>query len=146
MKTVHFLKGAAISVLFSVTLIINAQETPVAPQITDQQREQIRQNIQKMKQMREEFKASLTQEQKDMLTDPRMMPADRERAFRKSLTDNQVKMLREKQQEMKMMRTRLETRLSDAERLRFRRMMIYNNFNNREVFRRARMRYWSRRI
>jgi hypothetical protein len=101
----------------------------------------LKNDLQKRKEIRDAFRATLTQEQKDMLTDPRMMKAERIKAFRASLTDQQVNMIKERQQQTKTDRIQFRSTLSDQQKMQFKRMAINRARMNKAFFIRARLRH-----
>jgi hypothetical protein len=83
---------------------------------TAQQKEMLKQRAEKKHAFHEAFKASVSQAQKDILSDPRVMPAERKKAFRASLTDEQVAMIKSQQADMKKMREEFRATLTPGQK------------------------------
>jgi hypothetical protein len=81
-----------------------------------QQKEMLKQRSAKKQAFREAFKATISQSQKDIMGDPRVMPADRKKAFRASLTDEQVAMIKSQQADMKKMREEFRATLTPEQK------------------------------
>ena len=83
---------------------------------TAQQKEMLKERAAKRHAFHEAFKASVSQAQKDILSDPRVIPAERKKAFRASLTDEQVTMIKLQQAEMKKMREEFRATLTPEQK------------------------------
>jgi len=111
------------------------QRTHMAkPLFTDDQKAMLKANRQKIKDMRDAFRATLTQAQKDILSDPRLIKIDRERAFRASFTDKQVKMIKARQQEVKADRVKFRSTLSEQQKMQLKRMAAIKNNKNQKGY------------
>jgi hypothetical protein len=80
------------------------------------QKEMLKQQAEKKQAFRQAFKATISPSQKDILDDPRVMPADRKKAFRASLTDQQVEMIKSQQADMKKMREEFRATLTPEQK------------------------------
>jgi hypothetical protein len=121
MKTI--IKSTGFGLLFILLLTGNvfSQELLKAPakgtgkgmlNLSDKQKEMLKLRAEKVKTFRAEFKSLISQKQKDILGDPRVMPAERMKAFRASLTDQQVAMIKSHREEMKNMRLEFRATLT----------------------------------
>jgi len=104
------------------------------PGLKEGQKAMLKKYLQKRIEIRETFKATLTQEQKNMLNDPRMMKTDRIKAFRASLTDQQVNMIKARQQEIKATKNQFRSTLSAQQKMQFKKMAANRGRMNRAVF------------
>lgn len=79
---------------------------------TDQQKEMLKQIMEKKKSFKTVFQQTVSKEQSDILEDPRLMPAERKKAYRASFTDKQVNLIKAHNAEIKKMREELRTSLT----------------------------------
>lgn len=122
MKTIIKLTTVGLLALILSGGYISGQEQSSAPLrragsgvagiLTAQQKGMLKQRTEKNQTFRKDFKASISQKQKDLLGDPRVMPAERKKAFRASLTDQQVIMIKAHREEMKKMREEFRATLT----------------------------------
>ena len=126
MKTIIRLTTIGILTLILSYGSVFGQEQPSAPVngngkwadgiFSAQQKEMLKQRAAKKQAFRKEFKATVSQTQKDILGDPRVMPADRKKSFRASLTDGQVAMIKSQQADMKKMREEFRATLTPEQK------------------------------
>lgn len=96
--------------------------------LTDNQKAMQKAYQQKRKEMREAFKTTISQDQKNILSDPRLVKADRIKKFRASLTDKQVSMIKARQQEVKTEKEQFRATLTDQQKMQLkRRAMMRGN-------------------
>ncbi len=100
------------------------------PILTESQKSMQKANQQKRKEMREAFKATISQNQKDILSDPRLVKADRIKKFRASLTDSQVSMIKARQQEVKTEKEQFRATLTDQQKMLLKRRAMTRNKTN----------------
>jgi hypothetical protein len=131
---------------FMVVILISgnvfAQQQPAPPPVpgnkkgmmmgrfSDQQKVMLKQESVKKKGFKEAFKASISQKQKDILADPRLIPADRQKQFRASFTDQQVSMIKSNKEEMKKMKAQFSQTLTPDQKIAMKRMKMGRNMNN----------------
>ncbi len=104
---------------------------------TTEQAAIIKANRAKQIEFRKAFKATFSKSQLDILTNPKLIKADREKAFRASLTDGQVKMIKANRESIKDQRNALKTSLTDQQKMKIKRMAIKRFQNRRIMFMRA---------
>jgi len=100
------------------------------PILTENQKTMQKTNQQKRKEMREAFKATISKDQKDILSDPRLVKADRIKKFRASLTDSQVSMIKARQQEVKTEKEQFRATLSDQQKMQLKKRAMVRNRTN----------------
>ena len=98
--------------------------------LTDNQKAMRKADQQKRKEMRESFKATISQDQKDILSDPRLVKADRVKKFRASLTDKQVSMIKARQQEVKTENEQFRATLTDQQKMQLKKRTMARNRTN----------------
>lgn len=98
-------------------------ETEIAG-LSVQQKEMLKMRREKKQVYMKDLRASITQEQWDILDDPRVMPEDRQRQFRASLTDSQVAMITSHKREMRLMREEFRATLTPAQRIAMRNAVV----------------------
>jgi vacuolar-type H+-ATPase subunit I/STV1 len=91
----------------------------------------LKNNLQKRKELRQAFKATITQDQKDILSDPRVMPAERMKSFRASFTDQQVSIIKSNRKEIKAMKDEFRSTLSAEQKIQLRKMAVKRGRMNR---------------
>ena len=96
----------------------------------------LKDDFQKRKELRQAFKATLSQDQKDLLSDPRLMPLDRIKSFRASLSDEQVSMIKADKDQIKAMKVEFRSTLSSEQKIQLRKMAVNRGRLNRSVFER----------
>jgi len=84
--------------------------------LSAQQKEMLKLRNEKKQSFRKAFKASISEKQRDILGDPRVMPAERQKAFRASLTDQQVEMIKTLRADMKSMREEFRATLTPTQK------------------------------
>ena len=98
--------------------------------LTDNQKAMQKANQEKRKVMKEAFKATVSQDQKDILSDPRLVKADRNKKFRASLTDKQVGMIKARQQEVKNENDQFRATLTDQQKMQLKKRALVRNRTN----------------
>ena len=88
----------------------------VAANFTDQQKEMLKQISEKKKSFKQEFQETVSQEQKDILEDPRLLPVERKKEFSASFTDEQVKMIKSHNAEIKKMREEIRASVTPEQK------------------------------
>ncbi len=114
--------------------------------LTAEQKAALKLNREKQIEFRNEFRQTLSGNQLDMLTNPRLTREARIKSFRESLSDNQVNLLKSNRKQIRVQNYNLRTTLTDQQRLRIRRMAIARAQQNRAIFFRARLRNRLNRI
>jgi hypothetical protein len=134
--------GLGLLALFLTTGNIFAQESSAIPgqgdrkgllNLSDQQKEMLKQRAEKIKALKEEFKSSVSQKQKDILEDPRVMPAERQKEFRASLTDSQVSMIKSHREEIKKMREQFRATLTPEQKAAIARIRMGRNLMKKKT-------------
>jgi hypothetical protein len=133
-STLSILLGVIITGSVAVAQDQSQTKTPVptknmkAQILTENQKAMQKAGQQKRKEMREAFKTTISQDQKDLLSDPRLVKADRIKKFRASLTDKQVSMIKARQQEVKAEKEQFRATLTDQQKIQLRqRSMMKGN-------------------
>ena len=102
-----------------------------------QQKEMLKLRVAKRQAFRKAFKATISQTQKDILGDPRVMPADRKKAFRASLTDEQVTMIKSQQTDMKKMREEFRATLTPEQKADLKKLYMSRKMKSGHVFKKG---------
>jgi hypothetical protein len=91
--------------------------------LSAKQKEMVKQRTEKMQIFRKDFRASISQKQKDIIGNPRIMPVERKKEFRASLTDQQVVMIKSHKEDIKKMREEFRKTLTPEQKAAFKKMI-----------------------
>lgn len=81
-----------------------------------QQKEMLKQRADLNLNFMKAFRSSISQKQKDILGDPRLIRSEREKEFRASLTDNQVSLIKNHRADIQKMRQEFRATLSPEQK------------------------------
>ena len=137
-----------ISVIFFVPNIICAQKDNAqgdkqgisGGKISSEQLALLKANRAKQIEFRNAFRETLSGNQLDILTDPRLTREAKIKSFRASLSDNQVSMIKSNARQVRAQKFEIRSTLSNRQRMQIKRMGINRALHNRVQFQRARRR------
>lgn len=141
MKTI--IKRGIISFMGILLLsnLVSGQETTVSVKnpstgnvkFTEEQKAMIKANRAKQVEFRNAFRKTLTSDQLNILSDPRLMRYDRIKSFRTSFTDAQVAMIRDHRKEMAAKRQLFRSTLTDIQKKQLKMMALNKKRMRRSV-------------
>jgi hypothetical protein len=137
-----------IFLIMLVATLISAAGTQA--QVTDNQLQQTRRlseeqlalikaNREKQIELRKEFRASLTEQQLNMLRNPDLSREFKIKNLRTSLSEQQTQMLRNNMRNKRIQRAEVMNTMSYQQRLMLRRMYMYRNMTGDNLFYRQRL-------
>lgn len=88
----------------------------IASILTQQQKDMLKLRAEKQAGFRKDFRASISDKQKEILENPRVMPYERQKEFRASLTDQQVDMIKNHRAEIKKMKEEFRATLTPEQK------------------------------
>jgi hypothetical protein len=96
-------------------------------EFTQEQKAMIKARKAKQIEFKNSFRKTLSSEQLDILSDPRLMRYDRMKSFRASFTDDQVAMIKEHRKQMAEQRQLFRSTLTDIQKQRMKMMALNRN-------------------
>jgi len=91
---------------------------------TDEQKAMIKANKAKQVEFKNAFKKTLSSDQQNILSDPRLMRYDRIKSFRASFTDEQVAMIKDHRKEIAANRQLFRSTLTDSQKKQLKMMAL----------------------
>ena len=126
-----------IGILF-LSCLVSGQETTVTVKnpstgnvkFTEEQKAMIKERRAKQVEFKNSFKKTLSSDQLNILSDPRLMKYDRIKSYRASFTDEQVAMIRDHRKQMAAQRQLFRSTLTDIQKKQLR-MTALNKMRQR---------------
>ena len=120
-----------IGILF-LSNLVSGQETTVNPKnpstgnikFTEEQKAMIKERRAKQVEFKSAFKKTLSADQLNILSDPRLMRYDRIKSYRASFTNEQVAMIRDHRKQMAAQRQLFRSTLTDIQKKQLRMMAL----------------------
>ena len=132
MKTILRMSILSLIGILFLSNLISGQETTAAvknpsagnAKLTEEQRAMLKANREKQVEFKASFRKTLSADQINTLTDPRLTRYDRIKSFRASFTDDQVAMIRDHRKQMNAQRQLFRSTLTDIQKKKIRMMAM----------------------